>query len=227
MMIRDVNEFVDGYEHEAQLKGTHHVRPVRRAHARHVHDRRRGQPLPLPPGQSGDGGSRDAVPHRVRQHRRPALLRSTARSTCRRTRRRRRFRDMLGDYTTLYCHVVEMLPDGSRKEIGTALMLKFRTFENLAAVGSLAAFLASFQVTGTNDPAIQLQARMRFLAFTAQFVSASTTRSHSGSEETDDATRSDPPRRSPDDGESLVRPHAGRLFQRSPTWTAWTTSSPA
>ena len=38
------------------------------------------------------------------------------------------------------------------------------------AVGSLADFLTSFQVTGTSDPVIQLQARMRFIAFTAQFV---------------------------------------------------------
>jgi hypothetical protein len=37
-------------------------------------------------------------------------------------------------------------------------------------VGSLADFLISFQVTGTSDPVIQLQARMRFIAFTAQFV---------------------------------------------------------
>ena len=48
--------------------------------------------------------------------------------------------------------------------------LKFRTFEDLAAVGNMVGFLASFQVTGTNDPLLQLQARMRFIAFTAQFV---------------------------------------------------------
>jgi len=45
-----------------------------------------------------------------------------------------------------------------------------RTFEDLAATGSLASFLTSFRITGTNDPMIQLQARMRFIAFTAQFV---------------------------------------------------------
>jgi hypothetical protein len=58
---------------------------------------------------------------------------------------------------------------GALRETGTAY-LKFRTFENLVAVGSLADFLTSFQVTGTDDPVIQLQARMRFIAFTAQFV---------------------------------------------------------
>ena len=78
-------------------------------------------------------------------------------------------REILQDYTTLYCHVYEQMAGGALRETGTAY-LKFRTFEDLAAAGSLAAFLTSFQITGTNDPMIQLQARMRFIAFTAQFV---------------------------------------------------------
>ena len=77
--------------------------------------------------------------------------------------------DLLLDYTTLYCHVYERQSDGSDKETGTAL-LKFKTFEDWAAVENLAGFLGSFQIAGTGDPAIQFQARMRFLAFTAQFV---------------------------------------------------------
>ena len=59
--------------------------------------------------------------------------------------------------------------DGALTHSALAL-LKFRTFEDLAAVGNLAGFLGSFTVTGTNDPRLQLQARMRFIAFTAQFV---------------------------------------------------------
>ncbi len=77
--------------------------------------------------------------------------------------------DVLQCYTTLYCHVYEHLADGSKQATGVAY-LRFRTFENLAAVSNLAGFLASFRVTGTSDPAIQFQARMRFLAFTGQFV---------------------------------------------------------
>jgi hypothetical protein len=77
--------------------------------------------------------------------------------------------EILQDYTTLYCHVYQQMPGGALRETGTAY-LKFRTFENLAAVGSLADFLTSFQVTGTQDAVMQLQARMRFIAFTAQFV---------------------------------------------------------
>jgi hypothetical protein len=76
--------------------------------------------------------------------------------------------EILGDYTTLYAQVFEV--DGERRtELGSA-RLKFRTFEDLAAVGNLADFLQSFTVTGTNDPLLQAQARMRFVAFTAQFV---------------------------------------------------------
>ena len=48
--------------------------------------------------------------------------------------------------------------------------LKFRTCEDIAAVGSLAAFLGSSKVTGTGNPVLQLQAQMRFLALTGQFV---------------------------------------------------------
>jgi hypothetical protein len=72
--------------------------------------------------------------------------------------------DLLADYTTLYAHISD-----SSNELGIGY-LKFRTFEDLAAVSNFAGFLASFQVTGTSDPVMQLQARLRFIAFTAQFV---------------------------------------------------------
>jgi hypothetical protein len=71
---------------------------------------------------------------------------------------------VLADYTTLYYSVTE---NNSHAGAG---VLKFRTFENLAAVGNLAGFLRSFTVTGTDDPVIRLRAQMRFLAFTAEFV---------------------------------------------------------
>jgi len=76
--------------------------------------------------------------------------------------------ELLEDYTTLYCHVSRR--DGNQlTSIGLAY-LKFRTFENLASVGSFTAFLGSFTVSGTDNPLLKLQAQMRFLAFTAQFV---------------------------------------------------------
>ncbi len=75
-------------------------------------------------------------------------------------------REILHDYTTAYCHLTAL---SSGNELGTAL-LKFKTFEDLQAVGSFARFVESFTVTGTNDPVIRTQARLQFLAFTNQFV---------------------------------------------------------
>jgi hypothetical protein len=78
-------------------------------------------------------------------------------------------REVLDDYTTLFHSVSEQQPSGDWKTLGTGV-LKFRTFEDLAAVGNLTGFLRSFTVTGTDDPLLRVQAQMRFLAFTAQFV---------------------------------------------------------
>jgi hypothetical protein len=74
--------------------------------------------------------------------------------------------EILHDYTTLYCHVTET---ASGKELGVGL-LKFKTFENVQAIGSFAQFLASFEVTGTSNPVLKAQAKLRFLAFTNQFI---------------------------------------------------------
>jgi cholesterol oxidase len=81
----------------------------------------------------------------------------------------RAIQEVLADYTTLFTHVYEVQADGTLQEIGTGY-LKFRTFEDLAAIGNLAGFLGSFKVTGTDDPMIRAQGQMRFLAFTGQFV---------------------------------------------------------
>jgi cholesterol oxidase len=168
MTIKDVNEFADGYEHEAQMSGSIHF--------------------------AGFEGLGDAVLTMDAANSRFHYLRidpATSQAEMNYhieflTHDGRRFlfdgtkymdgasgsdayAALLQDYTTLYCHVHEELKDGSLRETGTAYM-KFRTFENLAAVSNLAGFLASFQITGAGDAAIQFQARMRFLAFTAQFV---------------------------------------------------------
>ncbi|MFN7994771.1 MAG: GMC family oxidoreductase [Bryobacteraceae bacterium] len=166
MVVRDVNEFVDGYEHEAQLKGTISFGGLERQ---------------SPATFTMDDASSRFHYLRVNAETGEAEMRyhiefhNTAGQRYRfeGTKYLQRdggppLRDLLGDYTTLYCHVFRQ-QDAGDEEIGTAL-LKFRTFENLAAVGNLAGFLASFQITGTPDPAIQFQARMRFIAFTGQFV---------------------------------------------------------
>ncbi len=171
MVIRDVNDFVDGYEHEAQLRGSitfgefeNRSRPTynidesaSRFHYLRVNRQTAEAEMHYYLEFAGSGERRyalDGVKYMQKDETQTGVPAA---------------REVLNDYTTLYTHVYELLPNGTRKEIGTGLM-KFRTFEDLAAIGNLTAFLASFQITGTGDPAVQLQARMRFLAFTGQFV---------------------------------------------------------
>jgi hypothetical protein len=170
MTVGDVNEFIDGYAHEASLKGTMSFGAFEGTSAATF---------------AIDESSSRFNYLRVNQTTGEAEMRyhiefapqSGRRFTFDGTKYMQKdgggglagIAEILQDYTTLYCHVYEQMAGGVLRETGTAYR-KFRTFENLAAVGSLADFLTSFQVTGTSDPAIQLQARMRFIAFTAQFV---------------------------------------------------------
>jgi hypothetical protein len=170
MTIADVNVFIDGDEHEAQMRGNiafgqfagqepaefameesnsrfHYLRvnPVTGEAEMRYHIQ-----------FSSPGGQRytfEGVKYMQRAG--VAGIASVA--------------EVLQNYTALYCHVYEQTADGATQETGTAY-LKFRTFENVAAVGDMAAFLGSLQATGTSDAVTQLQARLRFLAFTAQFV---------------------------------------------------------
>ena len=80
----------------------------------------------------------------------------------------RGMREVIEDYTTLYARL-HRLEGESSQACGSGL-LKFRTFENAAALRNLTDFAGSFRITGTGDPLLQAQARMRFLAFTARFV---------------------------------------------------------
>jgi cholesterol oxidase len=74
--------------------------------------------------------------------------------------------EVLQDYTTLYCRVSEA---ASGTVLGSGL-LKFRTFEDLDAAGSFAAFLSSFQVTGTDNALLKARGLLRFMALTNRFV---------------------------------------------------------
>ena len=161
MVIRDVNDFVDGYEHEAQIQGTvsfsdfeHHgpaTFPIDASASRFHY-------LRLNPATA------EAEMNYHIEFLTPDSRRFTLDGIKYMQKDSNEPGELLADYTTLFCR----LKEGDR-EAGTAL-LKFRTFEDLAAVGNLAGFLTSFQITGTSDPLVQFQARMRFLAFTGQFV---------------------------------------------------------
>ncbi len=166
MTVADVNEFIDGYEHEASLKGAITFANFEGQAA-----------VTLPIDESSSRFNYLRV--------NPATGESEMRYHLEFNLGTRRFHfdgvkymqkdqdaiavnEVLQDYTTLYCHVTEQLTSGP-KEVGTAY-LKFKTFEDLAAVSNFAGFLTSFRVTGTDDPLTQFQARMRFISFTAEFV---------------------------------------------------------
>lgn len=163
--VADVNEFIDGYQHEAQIDGTisfgalegdspagyaidgansrfHYLRlNPQTGRAQMVYHIEFLTP-------SGKRYSLDALKYMQRDG--GGGFRNLG--------------DILEDFTTAYGHLTN--PSG---ETGTAY-LKFRTFEDLAATANLAGFLASFSVTGASDPVTQLQARLRFVAFTMQFT---------------------------------------------------------
>jgi cholesterol oxidase len=170
MTVGDVNEFVDGWAHEASIKGTMQFGGFEGMPASTFaidESNSRFNYLRVNPA-TGEAEMRYHIEFAAQDGRR---------FTFQGTKYMQKdggggvqgIAEILQDYTTLYCHVYQQMAGGVLRETGTAY-LKFRTFENLAAVGSLADFLTSFQVTGTGDPAMQLQARMRFIAFTAQFV---------------------------------------------------------
>jgi hypothetical protein len=74
--------------------------------------------------------------------------------------------EIVRDFTTLYGRLIET---ATGKEIGSAL-LKFRMFEDADAVRSFADFLKSFSVIGSDDPFVQARGQLRFMALTNQFV---------------------------------------------------------
>jgi hypothetical protein len=170
MTVGDVNEFIDGYAHEASIKGTMtfgEFEGMKAAAFAIDESSSRFNYLRVNPA-TGEAEMRYTIEFAAQDGRR---------FTFQGTKYMQKdggggvagIAEILQDYTTLYCHVYQQMGGGGLRETGTAY-LKFRTFEDLAAVGNLAGFLTSFQVTGTSDPVMQLQARMRFIAFTAQFV---------------------------------------------------------
>jgi hypothetical protein len=168
MTIDDVNEFVDGYEHEALLTGSIKFDQFegqdQGAYAMLTPNSRFNY-LRVNPA-TGEAEMRYHIEFKIGDR---TFAFDGTKYMQRSASAANRIADILEDYTTLYCHITELLADGATRETGTAY-LKFRTFENLVAVGSLADFLTSFTITGTTDPVTQFQARMRFIAFTAQFV---------------------------------------------------------
>jgi len=170
MTARDINEFIDAPEHEAQMQGSiTFAKFLGEEQVSYVVDSQnsRFNYLEVNPAT----GEAEMRYHLVfsRPDGRRFYLEGIKYMQKDSGDGLRGMQEALWDYTTLYCHIYEVKAGHPDTQVGLGY-LKFRTFEDLAAAGNLVGFLASFQVTGTNDPVIQMQARMRFLAFTAQFV---------------------------------------------------------
>lgn len=170
LTIRNLNDFIEGPSHEAQASGTIRFERFEEfAPAIIVIDPRGSvfHYLQINP-ETGEAEIRYQLTFRGLDGRRFVFL-------GRKIMQRQdaagagTLEEVLHDYTTLYYTVSEEQPEGGWRILGSGV-LRFRTFENLPAIGNLAGFLRSFMVTGTEDARIRLQAQMRFLAFTAQFI---------------------------------------------------------
>jgi cholesterol oxidase len=170
MTIRNLNEFIEGFAHEAQTSGTIRADSFlsftpaqfqvdeRRSRFHYlIHNPETGETEMRYHLEFQTNDMRRFVLYGVKfmQKDKPAGLDA--------------MREVLDDYTTLYYTISELKENGDKTAMGAGV-LKFRTFEDLPAIGNLAGFLRSFSVTGTDDPLLRLQAQMRFLAFTGQFV---------------------------------------------------------
>jgi hypothetical protein len=168
MTVADMNDFIDGPDHEARLTGTVTFGSFNgRANATFPLDEKDSyfNYLRINPATreaemryhivfQADGVKHSLEGRKYMQKDEVGAVRAT--------------QEVLEDYTTLYTHVYAHEAAG-KQELGTGL-LKFRTFEDLLAVGNLAGFLASFRVTGDVDPGVRLLGQLKFYAFTGRFV---------------------------------------------------------
>jgi hypothetical protein len=167
MLIRDLNEFFEGTEHEAQLSGTIRfgdflgqgpaIFPI--DPLKSYFNYLRINPVTQEAEMNYHLYFLDSQKNEYLFFAKKYMQRDPAAKVV-------DVQEVMHDYTTAYCHLTQTT-DG--QEPGTGL-LKFKTFEDPAAVASFAQFLASFQVTGTDDPKLKAQGQLRFLAFTNQFV---------------------------------------------------------
>jgi choline dehydrogenase-like flavoprotein len=165
--IQDMNEFLDSPEHEATIKGTIQFGDFRGQGAATFTidaDRSTFNYLRLNP-QTQITEMRYQIYFQDREKKDYLFF---ARKYLQRDPRETiaGVEEILHDYTTAYCRLSEI---ESGEELGTGL-LKFKTFENLAAVENAVKFTSSFRVSGTDNPMFKAQAQLKFLAFTNQFI---------------------------------------------------------
>lgn len=164
--IRDLNEFFDSPEHEASLSGTIHFGDFNGTGARTFEIN--GRKSLFNYLRINPATKEAEMVYRIYFNDGPKEYLLFGRKYLQKDGRGgiTGAREIIHDFTTLYGHLTET---ASGKEVGTALLI-FRTFEDPEALGSFAAYLTSFRVTGTENLFVKAQAQLRFLAFTNQFV---------------------------------------------------------
>ena len=162
MTIADLDMFVASPEHRAELAGTIQFAEFRGD---------RNVLLQLEPGSFfnylvlNPATEEREMRYHIRFMHRGAVFVLDGRKYMQRDRKND-IREILEDYTTLFVQVIE---EASGELQGVALM-KFRTFESVAALVSMAQFGLSFTVTGTDNPAVKAAALTKFNALTTRFV---------------------------------------------------------
>ena len=170
MLVADLNEFIDGSEHEARVEGTigfGEFAGIKNATFPIDSSRSRFNYLRVNP-LTGEAEMRYLLAFGTPDGTRYSLEGTKYMQKDAALGTPRGPQEVMSDYTTLYTHVYRHDAAGDQ-ELGTGY-LKFRTFEDLAAIGNFTGFLRSFRVTGTDDIRLQLMGQLRFLAFTGQFV---------------------------------------------------------
>lgn len=167
IVVRDLNEFLDNPQHEAGLSGTLHFSNWKgKGEATFVVDSQKSlfNYLRINPAT----GEAEMIYDYYFSDSDKTEYRLLGRKYMQKDERGgiAGIREILVDYTTLYCHLT-VAKTGEQLGCGR---LKFRTFENLEAFGSLMSFMLSFKITGTDNLLLKAQAQLRFLALTNQFV---------------------------------------------------------
>jgi cholesterol oxidase len=163
MTARDVNEFVEGWDHEARIDGT----------IRFANFNNQGRMICTINGPKSYFNYLRVNPNtqEVEALYRIYFFAGPGKEYLFHGRKYlqkdgRGIEEILHDFTTLYGRLIET---ATGKELGSALM-KFRTLEDAEDVRSFGDYLKSFTVIGSDDPFVQARGKLRFMALTNQFV---------------------------------------------------------
>jgi cholesterol oxidase len=215
--IADVNEFVEsGVAHEASLKGT-----VSFADFPGIGK----ATFPIEEGRSSsyyvridEAAGEAEIEYRVEfrpQDARRFVLKARKYMCRDEAGSPRSIWDSLADYTTLIAHLFEYDETDDElkvRELGGA-HLRFGDFEDIAAVRNRDALLSLFTVKGTQDRTLASFAKLRYLAFTGQFLRADPEAAYAA--DLDTVVVETPRESAPPQAEQSAEPHAVPTIDRS------------